>query len=44
MNAYGVPAVFIAIAISLVIAAIAVTRVGPEARGLALDAVAPPTA
>jgi putative MFS transporter len=44
MNAYGVPAVFIAIAISLAIAAFAVTRVGPEARGLALDAVAPPTA
>ena len=44
MNAYGVPAVFIAIAISLVVAAIAVTQVGPEARGLALDAVAPPTA
>ncbi|HVX73365.1 MAG TPA: MFS transporter [Devosia sp.] len=44
MNSYGVPAVFIAIAISLAIAAFAVTRVGPEARGLALDEVAPPTA
>ena len=44
MNAYGVPAVFIAIAVSLVIAAIAVTQVGPESRGLALDEVAPPTA
>ncbi|MBV9553196.1 MAG: MFS transporter [Alphaproteobacteria bacterium] len=44
LNAYGVSAVFVAIAISLIIAAIAVTRVGPEARGMALDAVAPPTA
>lgn len=44
MNAYGVSAVFIAIAVSVIIAAIAVLNVGPEARGLALDAVAPPTA
>jgi len=44
MNAYGVPAVFIAIAVSVAIAAFAVTRVGPEARGVALDEVAPPTA
>jgi putative MFS transporter len=44
MNAYGVSGVFIAIAVSGVIAAIAVTQVGPEARGLALDAIAPPTA
>jgi hypothetical protein len=43
MNNYGVSAVFITIAISVIVAAIAVTRVGPEARGLALDAVAPPT-
>jgi uncharacterized membrane protein len=43
MNAYGVSAVFIAIAISVIIAAIAVMTVGPEARGLALDEVAPPT-
>jgi putative MFS transporter len=43
MNAYGVSAVFIVIAVSVVIAAVAVTRVGPEARGQALDAVAPPT-
>ncbi len=43
MNAYGVSAVFITIAISVIIAAIAVTTVGPEARGLALDEVAPPT-
>ena len=44
MNAYGVPAVFILIAASLIIAAIAVTQVGPEARGRGLDEVAPPTA
>jgi putative MFS transporter len=44
MNAYGVSAVFMAIAVSGLIAAIAVTQVGPEARGLALDEVAPPTA
>jgi putative MFS transporter len=43
MNAYGVSAVFIVIAISVVVAAIAVTQVGPEARGRALDEVAPPT-
>ena len=44
MNAYGVSAVFITIAVSVIVAAIAVTMVGPEARGLALDEVAPPTA
>jgi MFS transporter, putative metabolite:H+ symporter len=44
MNAYGVSAVFIAIAISVAVAAFAVTQVGPEARGVALDEVAPPTA
>ena len=38
------PAVFIALAVMVAIAAIAVTQVGPEARGLALDEVAPPTA
>ena len=43
MNAYGVSAVFIAIAVAVAIAAVAVTQVGPEARGRALDAVAPPT-
>ena len=34
---------FIAIAVMVAIAAIAVTQVGPEARGLALDEIAPPT-
>ena len=42
-NLYGLTAVFLAIAVSLVIAAVAVTRVGPEAQGLALDDVAAPT-
>jgi MFS transporter, putative metabolite:H+ symporter len=41
---FGLNAVFIAIAVMVVIAAIAVTQVGPEPRGLALDEVAPPTA
>ena len=40
---YGLAAVFIAIGSMLVIAAVAVTRVGPEARGLALDEIAEPT-
>jgi putative MFS transporter len=41
---WGLNTVFIALAVMVVIAAIAVTQVGPEARGLALDEVAPPTA
>jgi MFS transporter, putative metabolite:H+ symporter len=40
---FGLDAVFIAMAIMVAIAAFAVTRVGPEARGLALDEIAPPT-
>jgi len=40
---WGLNAVFIALAVLVAVAAIAVTRVGPEARGLALDEVAPPT-
>lgn len=40
---WGMSAVFVAIAIMLVIAAFTVTRLGPEAKGLALDAIAPPT-
>jgi putative MFS transporter len=43
-NGFGLNAVFIAIAVMVAIAAVAVTRVGPEARGLALDEIAPPTA
>jgi putative MFS transporter len=42
-HSYGFTAVFVAIAITLVIAAVAVTQVGPEARGRALDEVAPLT-
>ncbi|MBV9585817.1 MAG: MFS transporter, partial [Alphaproteobacteria bacterium] len=40
----GLNAVFIAMAVIVAIAAVAVTQVGPEAKGLALDEVAPPTA
>jgi putative MFS transporter len=40
---WGLNAVFGAMAVMVAIAAFAVTRVGPEARGLALDEVAPPT-
>lgn len=40
---YGLAAVFMAIGTMLVIASVAVTRVGPESRGLALDEVAEPT-
>lgn len=40
---WGLNAVFVAMAVMVAIAAFAVTRVGPEARGLALDEVAPPT-
>lgn len=43
-HSYGFAAVFAAIAVALVVAAVAVTQVGPEARGLALDEVAAPTA
>jgi hypothetical protein len=38
-----VTAVFAAVAALLVIAALSVTRIGPEARGEALDVLAPPT-
>jgi putative MFS transporter len=40
---FGLNAVFAALAVMVAIAAIAVTRVGPESRGLALDEIAPPT-
>ena len=40
---WGLNAVFIAIAVMVALAAFAVTRVGPEARGLALDEIAAPT-
>ena len=41
---WGLNAVFAMLAVLVAVAAFAVTKVGPEARGLALDAVAPPTA
>jgi putative MFS transporter len=41
---WGLNAVFAMLAVLVAVAAFAVTRVGPEARGLALDEVAPPTA
>ena len=40
---FGLNVVFATIAVMVAIAAIAVTHVGPEARGLALDEIAPPT-
>jgi len=42
-NGWGLNAVFIALAVMVAIAAIAVTQIGPEAKGLALDEMAPPT-
>jgi putative MFS transporter len=40
---FGLNVVFAMIAVMVAIAAIAVTRIGPESRGLALDEIAPPT-
>jgi putative MFS transporter len=42
-NGFGVTTVFACVTVLLVIAAFSVTRIGPEARGVALDALAPPT-
>ena len=42
-DGFGLNAVFIAIAAMVAIAAFAVTQVGPEAKGLALVEIAPPT-
>jgi putative MFS transporter len=39
---FGLNVVFATLAVMVAIAAIAVTRIGPEARGLALDEIAPP--
>ena len=41
---FGLNAVFVVIAAIVAVAAVAVTRIGPEAKGLALDEIAPPTA
>ena len=43
-NGFGLNAVFMVMAVTVAIAAVAVTQVGPETKGLALDAIAPPTA
>jgi putative MFS transporter len=40
----GLTAVFVVIAVIVAIAAVAVTQIGPEPKGLALDEIAPPTA
>ena len=40
----GLNAVFVAMAVIVAVAAFAVTRVGPEPKGLGLDEIAPPTA
>jgi MFS transporter, putative metabolite:H+ symporter len=40
---YGLEAVFISLAVVLVIAAVAVTQLGPEAKQKSLDEIAPPT-
>jgi putative MFS transporter len=41
---YCLTAVFVVIAVIVAIAAVAVTQIGPEPKGLALDEIAPPTA
>jgi MFS transporter, putative metabolite:H+ symporter len=43
-NRFGVTSVFACVALLLVVAALSVTWIGPEARGVALDVLAPPTA
>jgi MFS transporter, putative metabolite:H+ symporter len=42
-TAFGLEAVFISLAVVLVIAAVAVTQLGPEAKQKSLDEIAPPT-
>ncbi|HVV63681.1 MAG TPA: MFS transporter [Pseudolabrys sp.] len=42
-NGYGLNTVFVCLAILLIIAAVSVTQLGPEARQKGLDEVAPPT-
>src|SRR5579884_616421 len=42
-NAYGLTTVFVCLAILLVVAAVAVTQLGPEARQKGLDEIAAPT-
>ena len=40
---YNITAVFVCLAVALVIAAFSVTRLGPEAKQKGLDEIAPPT-
>src|SRR5579862_691812 len=42
-NGYGLMTVFVSLAILLLIAAVSVTQLGPEARQKSLDEIAPPT-
>jgi putative MFS transporter len=42
-GAYGIETVFVCLAVMLAIAAVMVTQLGPEAKRLGLDEVAPPT-
>jgi MFS transporter, putative metabolite:H+ symporter len=42
-HGFGVTTVFACVAVLMLIAAVSVTRIGPESRGVALDALAPPT-
>jgi len=42
-NGYGLTTVFVSLAVLLLIAAISVTQMGPEARQKSLDEIAPPT-
>jgi len=42
-NGYGLTTVFVCLAILLLIAAVSVTQMGPEARQRSLDEIAPPT-
>jgi MFS transporter, putative metabolite:H+ symporter len=42
-NGYGLTTVFVSLAILLLIAAVSVTQLGPEARQKSLDEIAPPT-
>ena len=42
-NGWGLTAVFVCLAVVLLIAAVSVTQLGPEARQKGLDEIAPPT-
>jgi hypothetical protein len=42
-NGYGLTTVFVCLAVVLMIAAVSVTQLGPEARQKGLDEIAPPT-